>query len=426
MEKIKRINFRRVIKPALRLVVSLSVILIVWGCGVVPQLHEGSEANYIRLPFVRVLLTNDSPELTISSNGSFTIECLRGNESSVYYSSQPVTILQEDGFLSVTMAGEKIDDRFEEIIVTPRSDKGFLSYRNQRYRGMFRIITHGRNLSLINIAHIDDYLKGVVPPEMGKVEEVDFEAIKAQAVAARTYSLGHLSQYPDELYDMHADVTDQLYSGADVENPLVSDAIEQTRGYVIKFEDKLINAYYHSTCGGSTDDIEEIWDKPSAPYLRATSDDGACSWSKYYRWREAYTAEQLKLRVEEYLSAERGREIRLDDLVDIEITARTAGERVAELMVKTEGRSYTFGRDKIRWIFKRSSNPELILQSAKFDVITQHDQTGRLTRVEFEGGGYGHGIGMCQCGAIGMAKNGKKFDEILTHYYRNTRLVKLY
>jgi stage II sporulation protein D (peptidoglycan lytic transglycosylase) len=415
-----------IIRLAIRTIVILIVTVIIWGCTAVPQLTEGSEANFVRLPFVRVLLQNDIPEITVSGSGTFSLECLQRGKSFVYFSSQPVTITIERGLLAVTMRRDRFEGRFEEVIITPRNGNGFLSYQNQDYRGMFRILPHGVNLRLINVLHMDDYLKGVVPPEIGKVTEVELEAIKAQAVAARTYSMRYLGQYAGEPYDMRSDVSDQLYHGANVESELISRAIDDTRGIVIKYEDNLINAYYHSTCGGYTDDIEEVWDKPAAPYLKAVDDSGICNWSKYFHWEESFTAQQLKMRIEQFLSAERGREIQIGDILDIKVTSLTAGGRVAELIVKTAEHNYTFGKDRVRWVFKRSSNPEMILQSARFDVITEHDTAGRLTQVRLIGGGYGHGVGMCQCGAIGMARKGIKFDQILPFYYKNIRLVKLY
>jgi len=422
----KSIKFRNIFHLLLRFAAGIIIILLVWGCAVVPRLQEGSESAYIRLPFARVLIENDNPEIAIAGIGAFAVECHRGEQSYVYHSSQPVTIRQENGTLAVYSKKTRIDGGFDEVLFSPHGTKGFLKYNAQRYRGMFRVIPHGVNLRLINIVHIDDYLKGVVPPEMGKVDKPEFESIKAQAVAARTYSLKRLSQYPGEPYDLKSDVTDQLYYGTEVENPLISEAIDETRGLVIKWGDSLITAYYHSTCGGYTDDIEEVWDKPATPYLKAVNDSGACSWSKYYHWKEGYTAEQLRMRIEQFLSAERGRQVALADIEDISVLSRTAGGRVAELVVKTADQEYRFGKDKIRWVFKRSSNGDLILQSARFDVNITRNGLGKITQIDLLGSGYGHGVGMCQCGAIGMARAGKKFDQILALYYKDTRLVKLY
>ncbi len=402
------------------------IIFLVWGCAAVPKLKEGSEGTYLRLPFVRVLLQNTSSEIVVSGKGSFSVECLKGKKSYVYYSSQPVTFSRSGDGLVIKMGHNPLGDRFDEVLLTPRSGHNFLTAFNQRYRGMLRILPNGNNLRLINIVHVDDYLKGVVPLEIGFTSEPEREAIKAQAVAARTYAISHLEQYPKEPYDLKSDVSDQVYRGVDVEKDLVNEAVDATRGMVMKFHDQLINAYYHSTCGGSTDDIDEVWDRKAEPYLRAVSDSGYCDWSKYARWTESYSVKQLALRLEEYLSAERGRVIRIDRIDDIEITGLTAGGRVAEMTVTTDKGTFNFGKDKVRWVFTRSSNPEMILQSAWFRLQKQFDSQNRLTRVDFVGRGYGHGVGMCQTGAIGMSRAGWKFENILKYYYSHIDLVRLY
>jgi len=420
------ISWKNIVRLTIKLSAVLLLILIIWGCGAVPGLHEGTEANYIRLPFVRILLENGTREMIIGGGKSFSVECIRNDKSYVYYSSQPITIRQTSGGLSVWMRNVKLDENFSEVLVMPRHRDDYLSIDDNRYRGIFRIIPHGVNLRLINVVHMDDYLKGVVPPELGLVDEPEFEAIKAQAVAARTYAMSHLSQYPDEPYDMKSDVSDQVYLGLKVEKSLISRAIDQTRGYVIKYKDNLINAYYHSTCGGSTDDIDEVWNKTGEPYLRAVKDDDYCSWSKYSNWRESYSAKQLKMRIEFFLSAERGREVTIGDIKDVIVKSHTTGGRIAEMTIRTDRGDYTFGKDKIRWVLMRSSNPELILPSAAFDVNLERDSQGELTKIDFIGHGYGHGVGMCQCGAIGMSRAGKKYEEIISHYYSNVTLAKLY
>jgi stage II sporulation protein D len=402
------------------------LILIVWGCGAVPELQEGSEGAFVRLPFVRILIENNSKEITITCGTQFSLECTKDDKSMVYQTAQPITFRQDGGRVSVMTSRDRLGSGCSDVMVMPRSNKGFLSYNGKRYRGMFKIVPNGSNLRLINIVHIDDYLKGVVPPEIGFVGEDAFEAIKAQAVAARTYAMSHLSQYPGEPFDMKADISDQVYNGIEVEQPIVSRAVEETSGYVAKYHGDFINAYYHSTCGGYTDDIDAVWDKPPEPYLRAVNDSGYCSWSKYYNWDESYTARQLKLLIEQFLSAERGRVVDIGDIIDVRVRSNTAGGRVSELIVETTRGNYSFKGDRVRWVIKRASNPEMILESARFKVDATHDASGKLVRIDLKGGGYGHGVGMCQCGALGMARAGWDYDKILKFYYRGIDIEKLY
>lgn len=417
---------KKAVKIFMRQGTIVLLIAVVLGCGAVPSLKEGSVGVLVRLPFVRVLLDSSNDELKINSTTAFSLECIRGDKSYVYHGSHPLKINANNGVLSVSMNNSLIGNNFTELLITPRGKNGLLSHKGTMYRGVFRVLPRGKNVQLVNVIHMDDYLKGVVPPEIGFSNEAELEAIKAQAVAARTYSMSHLEQYDGENYDMKADVSDQVYLGVDVEKKNVNKAIDETRGVVMKYQGDLINAYYHSTCGGYTDDIDEVWDKRDMPYLRAVNDSGYCDWSKYYTWEESYTHDQLKLLLEQYLSTERGRRIKIKRIEDIYIQATTAGGRVRELVIKTDERSYTFGKDRIRWIFKRASNPELILQSARFKVDLERDGRGRIKRINLKGGGYGHGVGMCQCGAIGMARKGWVYQDILTFYYRNIELVKLY
>jgi len=414
------------IRWLLRPLSAILLILIVWGCGAVPELKEGSEGAFVRLPFVRILIENNSKSITITSGAQFSLECTKHDKSMVYQTSQPITFRQSGGSISVRTSRNLLGDGFSDVIVIPRSNKGFLSYQGKRYRGMLKVVPYGTNLRLVNVVHMDDYLKGVVPPEIGFVGEKEFEAIKAQAVAARTYSMSHLSQYPGEPFDMKSDISDQVYHGIEVEKPIVSQAVDETSGYVIKYHGEFINAYYHSTCGGYTDDIDAVWDKAPEPYLRAVNDSAYCSWSKYYNWKESYTAGQLKIMIEQFLSSERGRVVDIGDILDMEVRSHTAGGRIAELVVTTSRGNYSFKGDRIRWVVKRSSNPEMILESARFKINATHSNSGKLVRVDLNGGGYGHGVGMCQCGALGMARDGWKYKDILTFYYKGVEIVKLY
>jgi len=162
------------------------------------------------------------------------------------------------------------------------------------------------------------------------------------------------------------------------------------------------------------------------PYLKPVSDNNACSWSKFFEWWEIFNEVQLLSRIEQYLSSERGREIKISRITDLIITGQTVGGRVRQLTVQTANDVYRFYSDRIRWVVKRASNPELILPSSNFDIDIERDADGRVTRVIFNGCGYGHGVGMCQCGAIGLARKGWTFEMILKHYYTDTEVKKLY
>ena len=155
-------------------------------------------------------------------------------------------------------------------------------------------------------------------------------------------------------------------------------------------------------------------------------DSGACSWSKYYTWQEHFTEKQLRGRVEQYLSSDRGRDLKINVITDVRITERSAGGRVAQMVVRAGDDVYRFRKDRIRWVIGRTSNPDLILPSDRFDVVINRNLDGTIKDLTFKGRGYGHGVGMCQCGAIGMSREGWTFDRILKFYFTGVDLEKMY
>ncbi|MEW5993593.1 MAG: SpoIID/LytB domain-containing protein [Candidatus Zixiibacteriota bacterium] len=420
-------TFHRIMRIVARIGAGLCLMALVWSCATVPGLREERGGTYIRIPFVRVLLADNSGEAVLGANQSFAVECLSGGEQRMYYSSQPVKVRNNGLRLEVTNhRGDVIQGVLDEVNIIPRGAGNRVRLNDNVYRGIMKVLPDGHNVQVINIIYMEDYLRGVVPPEIGKRADDEIEAVKAQAVAARTYAMAHLKQYEGQPYDMKSSITDQVYEGVRVENVLVSRAIDATAGRVAMFHDELINAYYHSTCGGMTDNIAHVWDRKETPYLRAVSDGGACSWSKYYRWRETFTERQLRGRVEQYLASDRGRDLRIGVIRDVSISERTPGGRVARLLIHTDREVYKFHKDRIRWVIGRTSNPDLILPSDRFDVTIDRDGAGNIRTVTFKGSGYGHGVGMCQCGAIGLSRTGWTFDRILRHYYAGVGIEKLY
>ncbi|MEA2030277.1 MAG: SpoIID/LytB domain-containing protein [candidate division Zixibacteria bacterium] len=400
---------------------------MVWSCATIPGLKDEEPGSFIRVPFVRVLLSENENEAIFSANKSFAIECLNQGQQTVFYSSQPVTVQSRGRFLTVlSHTGLTIKDDVDEVNIIPRGSDNRIEVDDKPYRGITQVLPYGHNVKLVNIVYLEDYLRGVVPPEIGRRAKNELEAVKAQAVVARTYAMAHLQQYPSEPYDLKSSIYDQVYEGAKVENKVANRAIDKTAGYVVMFEDKLIEAYYHSTCGGMTDDIAHVWDRKSIPYLKAVTDDSACSWSKYFSWSEHFTERQLRGRVEQYLSSDRGRDMRIGQIRDIRIVEHTPGGRVAKLVLHTDNNIYRFYKDRIRWVIGRTSNPDLILPSDRFDINISRNSRGNIKNITFKGSGYGHGVGMCQCGAIGMARQGVSYGDILRHYYQGIDIKKLY
>jgi len=403
--------------------------LIILGCGRVPHLEEADFPSS-RLPFVKVLLNDGAIKHSISpfDGEEMSIDCFKGEEHTVFFSRNFVIVQGESGQLGLYAgSGNNLDYNIDRIIISPRAKERRLMLDGKPYRGIFEMVSISGQVRVVNITYVEDYLKGVVPLEIGGSDEKQIEALKAQAVAARTYTIYHLGQYGVEPgYDLKADVGDQVYGGINAENELINRAIETTRGIVAVYRGQLIRAYYFSTCGGTTDDVEDVWDKDPAPYLRVVNDSGACRISKYYTWQERFTADQIVLRLEQYLSQEQGSEIKVGKLRDIKITGRTPGGRIASITFETDVGRFYFKKEKVRWVLKQSDNPGSILRSANFTCDIVRDDYGDISEVILNGRGYGHGVGMCQMGAIGMSLKGITYDNILAAYYPGTELKRLY
>ena len=419
--------------PLTALAFSLALALSACAPSKLRPIHT-AESPGISLPFVRVLLSDAKSEVTIGGEGAIAIECLRGAERFVYYSPSAIRLRKLAGRVGlVNSRGEIIEPDLEQVTVSARNTHRLLWVNGQPYRGMLRVTPGDGALQLVNVIYIEDYLRGVVPPELGPLaKEGDAEAIKAQAIAARTYTMSHLGQYGRMPYDMKSDVSDQVYSGASIEKDFISRAVENTTGEVIRYRDGFINAYYHSTCGGMTDNIENVWDKDPLPYLKSVSCNEMCRESKYYRWTETYSGRELAKMLSDYETSQRGAKVsirRIDDISIDNSAPRTPskGLRNQALIIKADGKTLRYERDRIRWVLRRASNPNRILQSDYFTLsnITR-SKNGDITSVTLNGRGYGHGVGMCQVGALGMARAGKKYKQILTHYYTGVTIDRLY
>src|SRR5262249_46272508 len=139
------------------------------------------------------------------------------------------------------------------------------------YRGVLEVRGADAGLTVVNVVNLEDYLRGVVPNELSPASFPRLEALKAQAVAARTYALRNRGQYASRGYDICATPSCQVYKGKSSEHPLTDQAVEETKGLAAAWHGSLINALYTSTCGGQTEDGDNIFEGEAVPYLRGVS-----------------------------------------------------------------------------------------------------------------------------------------------------------
>jgi stage II sporulation protein D len=286
-------------------------------------------------------------------------------------------------------------------------------------------------LTGVNVVPLETYLEGVVPKELGRPGAEAWQAQLAQAVAARTYALKRLGSRAELGFDLYGSVLDQAYQGMpDAADSLAVRAVRSTRGEVLLYNGYLIDAFYHSTCGGHTARVEETFDSPAAPYLTAVSDarpDGSgywCQGSRYFRWTASWSAEELDALIRQNLPAL----VPLPadgtgTLVDMALEATTVEGRALAVRVTTTTGRFVVAENAIRTLFADSTGR--ILSSTQF--LFRPERVGtRLTGLTLVGGGWGHGVGMCQVGAMGRSRAGWDYHRILATYYPGTVVRGLY
>ncbi len=292
-----------------------------------------------------------------------------------------------------------------------------ISVGGKEYRGKILLVIASGKLNVINVLPIEDYLKGVVPHEIGKLDSSMFEALKVQAVAARTYAYRHYNSRISQGFDVYATVQDQVYNGSSGESPLTNAAIDATRNLVLTYNENLVEAYYHSTCGGYTEGVE-TWGLSPVPYLQSQNDmktaDSAWCTGPHSSWKKVYSEKELVAMFKRNFKEARAEgKSNFGGIQQIEIKSTFPGGRVAELEVLTDKGIFTVRGDRTRWLFKEGSK---ILSSSKFKI----EKSGKVWILD--GSGFGHGIGMCQMGTRERAKAGQTFDAILKAYYPGTVL----
>jgi stage II sporulation protein D len=276
---------------------------------------------------------------------------------------------------------------------------------------------------------MDDYLRGVVPLEIGTTDERDMAAVEAQAVTARSYAYVHVgASSPARPYDVTASVRDQLYGGVSAETHVSNTAIDATRGLVLQYAGRVVNAPYHSACGGSTAGAEEIWRTAEEPYLQSVSDriPGTdryyCDIAPRFRWTRTLDGATLREALVKYL----GNYTAVPGPYpgtprDVMVDTRTASGRVGTLKIATDRGNYVLRGNDVRYVLRAPGGE--ILNSTNFTVETSAASDGSLARLVLRGTGYGHGVGMCQWGAIGRARAGQDFRTILRTYYPGTTVA---
>ncbi|WP_148267625.1 SpoIID/LytB domain-containing protein [Ignavibacterium album] len=364
------------------------------------------------------------------------IRVLLGDSPTEIKTGSDVYLISQNEKLAIIKSGNKIsiEPLYQDLLIKlgsknfngkdfnlePVSDS-LIKVNNKRYRGKIKLMNVDGKIKQINQLSLEDYLKGVMTKEMpvGKGNE-NFEAFKAFAIAARTYALNKIFN-SRTYYDLLPDVNDQVYGGVDAEHPISNKAVDETKGLILTFKDEPAIIFYHSTCAGFTENAKNVFTKDEIEYLKSIKDGETpyCSISPNFNWKEVIPEKTLikrlfdaKLLKSENYSIEK-----------FNIKSRFSSGRINELEIilkSVDGLSSVsiFG-NQIRSIIKNQSGNG-ILKSNNFIIELTPEKN-----VEIIGKGYGHGVGLCQWGAIAQSRSGKSYQEILSHYFPGTEIKKL-
>lgn len=384
--------------------------------------RDGAFAAGSKEPTIRVLVLSTDGSATVATTGAFRVlaggallfESDRGGTVSVYRDGDEISVRHD-------ATGQSASHE-QEILIEPKGAP--VSVGGVWYPGGIRALPREGGLDLVSLVPLETYLEGVVPHEIGEPGPDAYAAVEAQAIAARTYAMSRMRLNRDKTYDVEAGVMDQVYRGNEKRGRLTSSAVHDTRGLVLMDDGNMCDAYYSATCGGHTSDIRRIWpDRPSAPYLYGSLDradtggESFCAAAKNFRWRYSFSGRSLGETIRKTIPMALAVDVSdVGDLIDVRVVDRSASGRVQRLEIVTSNGSFTVEGDRIRRVIMLDVTRGRILPSTLFDVETTMNGS-RAGIVSFVGGGNGHGVGMCQNGALGMARRGYSYAMILQHYY---------
>lgn len=404
----------------------LSGIMVFSCASSVPPAAEitGKEGE----PNIRVCLLENLAAATLSFEGVYIL----GLEEARYQLDKSI------GTLNASFRGNdlilKNDRRYFElsapqnVVFKPSAAGNRFIFNDIPYAGELWLLVEEGGVTVMNKLPLETYLLGVVPFEMPTNQHEYQEAIYAQSIAARTYAMYRLQNPVNSRYDIRADVQDQVYQGMLKKAPLAEDAISGTRGIILANSSRVGKIFFHSTCGGV---VESALDSLGAASAQGGSfaydlsdNDYNCKVSPYYRWVETRTLETILWNLQ--------KEFRLDSLLvrdwletgcklDIDIAKRRQSGRIEEMVIRVEEQVFPLSGFRIRRVLADQTGKVL---PSNFFFFTE--SPGSWEKLYLIGAGAGHGEGMCQWGAIGLALKGNSYKGILGFYYPNLSMVKFY
>jgi len=357
--------------------------------------------NTTEQKFVRVALLRDVDRLKLSIRGRYQIidpttdrillEKRRLSPKEIIPTAQGIKIGEEEYTLS------KIRFYSHKDITVK------VNGRDRCYRGIIDVIkVKNKKLLVVNVLELEQYIRGILYHE--SPHRWPLEALKVQAVAARTYALYRIATDKNQPFDVTSDIYSQVYGGRSSERYRANIAVERTQGEVMTYNNEILPAYFSATCGGHTEDVSELWKQDLLPLKGVICE--FCKISPHYRWKKNFRSKDVQDKLNQH-----GYNLGL--IKEIKVLEKNSSGRIRTLEITTrEGKTMKIaGKD-----FRQIIGPN-VLKSNKYDIVMQGYYFDVL------GQGWGHGVGMCQWGVLGMVRQGHTYQEILQYYYPGTQMM---
>ncbi|MDT8317619.1 MAG: SpoIID/LytB domain-containing protein [bacterium] len=373
--------------PISRILSSVSTLILIFlmvSCAPVDGVLKNSAGG----PIIKVAILKVAGSVTISG------EKLLLDMDGMRLEPQRSTLVFEAFDGALTLEGRIYHPKLLSI------HGSHIRLNDRPYRGNLSIIIDGDLITVINSLALEDYLFGLINHEISS--KWPLEAVKAQAVAARTYAYLKIGSNSDKAYHLESTVIDQVYGGSSMEDERARRAVRETKGEMLYYGNDLARTFYHSSCGGRTEAAQNVWGS-DFPYLK-TVEDEFCADAPNYFWSYESTFDSIYAAMkEEGYPFTKNHDIRVLD--------RSKSGRVLSIIIGGVELPGTKFRQLIGYGMIKSTMFELEVKEGS---------------VIFSGSGSGHGVGMCQWGAKGMAEEGRSYRQILEHYYSGTVLKKQY
>lgn len=369
--------------------------------AVIPTVSAAATAQ--AAPTIRVAIAIARPQVRVGSSTPAIVRNERGQQLGQLPTQQ--------GSYAQPLANGQIQVgsfRAKEIWLEP-SNNGLVWIGDRWYRGRLQLVLDKGAVTAINHVGLESYLYSVVGSEV--YANWPMEALKAQAVAARSFVLYRRERNREPRFDVGNSTTWQVYKGVESEAPSTVAAVNATAGQVLTYNNRVIEAVFHSSSGGHTENVEDIWSKP-LPYLRGVQDYDQSA--PVFNWSQSFSAQELAAKL-----------TGVGRILHIEPLQTTPFGRIRDLRVVGDRGSRVVKGDEIRRALNlRSSLFTVSSQTSSgwFDFLQPNRSGQPPSQFTITGRGYGHGLGLSQWGAYGLASQGVDYRRILSHFYQNTNL----